>query len=387
MDFTRLADKKVLRVAGIMSGTSADGMDVAIVDIPARGRLRQIAAGHFPYPAAVRREVFELFDASRSSSPLVCRMNFVLGELYARAVIATARKARVPLASIHAVGSHGQTVWHEPPRPGRVGATLQIGEPAVIAERTGIPVVADFRVRDVAAGGQGAPLVPYADYVLLSHRRLNTAVQNIGGIANVTYLPAGGGLADVRAFDTGPGNMMIDRAAWLASGGRCAFDRGGRLAALGNVSRPMLSELMREPFLRRRPPKSTGRELFGVGRTDELWRRWVKSRRMLPADLVATLTAFTAASIAQAHRRFLGKVDRAIICGGGVRNNLLMEMLSRELAPATVMPIEAVGIASESKEAISFAILAAATLRGRRSNVPSATGARWPVVLGKIVPA
>jgi anhydro-N-acetylmuramic acid kinase len=267
-----------------------------------------------------------------------------------------------------------------------VRSTLQIGEPSVIAERTGLTTVADFRPRDVAAGGQGAPLVPYADYFLFHDARKNRAVQNIGGIANVTYLPAGGRPADTLAFDTGPGNMMIDRAASLATGARAPYDAGGRIAARGHVNQKLLAELMRHPYLRRRPPKSTGREMFGTPLTDRLHER-ARRAGIPPADLVATVTAFTAASIADAYRRFLpGAVDEVILCGGGSRNPTLVAALGERLAPARVLLTDDFGIDADAKEAVSFAILAWATIRGEANNVPSATGARRPVVLGKIVP-
>ena len=384
-----LAKKKRLRVAGLMSGTSADGIDAVIVDIDPPGKVRLLGFETFPYPPEVRRALFRLFDARTGRVDEICHLNFLLGELFAEAVIRLSRRQRVPLRSIDLVGSHGQTIHHlpQPRRAGgrRIRSTLQIGEPSVIAERTGITTVADFRPRDIAAGGQGAPLVAYVDWVLLRHPRLNRAVQNIGGIANVTYLAAGAEAEKVLAFDTGPGNMILDRLAHLASAGRLTCDRDGKLAAAGKVRQPLLRELMRHPYLRRRPPKSTGRETFGADFADRLWRRW--AGRMSPADLIATLTAFTAASIGDAYRRFLpGKVDEAILCGGGARNPTLVAMLRQHLAPARVRIVDELGIDAEAKEAVAFAVLAAATIRGQAGNLPSATGARRPVVLGKIVP-
>ena len=395
---SRLAGKKTLRVAGLMSGTSADGIDVAVVDISRRG-VKLLAFESFPYPPALRRRIFELFDPRTSRVDEICHMDFVLGEVFAQAVIATARKNRLPLKSIDLIGSHGQTIQHMPdPRPlGSTGlrvsrkatrSTLQIGQPCVIAQRTGITTVADFRPRDIAAGGQGAPLVPLADYVLFAAGRKNRAVQNIGGIANVTYLPAGCGLGDVLAFDTGPGNMIIDRAAWHATRGRLTFDRDGKLAAAGTVNRRLLAALMRHRYLRKRPPKSTGREEFGVSFTDKLYRD-AKRRGVSDADFVATVTAFTACSIAQAYSRFLpGRVDEAILCGGGARNPVLRQMLRRELGGRVkVMVMDELGVNADAKEAVSFAILAQRTIRGLCGNVPSATGADGPVVLGTISPA
>ena len=383
-----------LRVAGLMSGTSADGVDAAIVDIgprvrdPRSGEIRvRLRAFHtFPHPAALRRRIFALFDAETARVDDLCRLNFALGEAFASALIRLSRRSGIPLGSIDLVGSHGQTVCHLPQGRRRGGSTLQIGEPAIIAERTGLTTVADFRPRDVAAGGQGAPLVPYADFVLFHDRRLSRAIQNIGGIANVTYLAAGGSLADVIAFDTGPGNMMIDRIAWRASGGRATFDKGGRMAARGRVSGRLLAELLAHPYLTRRPPKSTGRETFGVRFADEIYAR-ARRRGLAPPDILATVTAFTARTIAAAYRRFLPAMpDEVILCGGGARNQTLLAWLRESLRPARVAPMDKFGLDARAKEAVSFAILAYATVHGLPGNVPSATGARREVVLGKVIP-
>jgi len=385
----QLARSKTLRVAGLMSGTSADGISAAIVDIgPAR--VDVLAFDTFPYPPAVRRALFKLFQPQTGRVDDVCHLNFAVGELFAEALIRLARRSRIPLGSIDLVGSHGQTVCHLPGgrRFGRrrLRSTLQIGEPCVIAERTGITTVADFRPRDVAAGGEGAPLVPYTDHLLFHHRRKHRAVQNIGGIANVTWLPAGGLLADVTAFDTGPGNMVIDRMVQLATRGRLRFDRDGRLAAKGAVNIRLLAELMRHPYFRRRPPKTTGREEFGAAFSDALYAR-AAHRSLEPADIVATATALTARSIGEAYRRFLpARPAEVILCGGGSRNRTLVAMLARELHPARVLLMDELGINAEAKEAVSFAILARETIRGVVNNVPRATGAARAVVLGKIVP-
>jgi len=312
----------------------------------------------------------------------VCRMNFTLGELFASAALRLIAEAGLRPDEVDLIGSHGQTIWHEP-KPVEAGgvisrSTLQIGEPAVIAERTGVVTVADFRVRDVAAGGQGAPLVPYFDYCLLRSDRKSRAVQNIGGIGNVTYLPAGCGLSQVLAFDTGPGNMIID-ALCAQFFGR-PYDRDGEIAASGRVSPALLAELMAHPYLAERPPKTTGRELFGVQFARDLAER----TGLAPADLVATATAFTAHSIAGAYRRFLGRVDEVIVGGGGARNPVLMRMLSEALPEAAVMTHEAVGIDSDAKEAIAFALLANDCILGLSTNVPGATGGR-PAILGKVL--
>ena len=378
-----------LRVAGLMSGTSVDGVDVAVVDIGPRG-VKVLAFATTPYPRDLREMIFRLFRPETARIDDLCHANFAIGEVFAAAVLRLCGESGVPLESIDLIGSHGQTVYHMPEgrrfRGRLLRSTLQIGEPSVIAQRTGITTVADFRPRDIAAGGEGAPLVPYTDFVLFAHATRSRAVQNIGGIANVTYLPAGGGPDDVLAFDTGPGNMMIDRVVHRATDGKKAFDAGGRLAARGRVHGPLLEELMEHPYLGRRPPKSTGRETFGVPFGDRLFDRW-RGRGVASPDILATVTAFTARSIADAYRRHLpGPVDEAILCGGGARNTTLVDRLKDALAPARVLTTDDLGINADAKEAVSFAILAYETILGHPANVPAATGAREAVVLGKIVP-
>ena len=387
-DWTQLKHRRRLRVVGLMSGTSADGIDAALVDVNTQGvRLRAFRT--YPFPPAVRRDVLALCDPAVSTVDRICHMNFVLGELLAGSVLRLAAESGVGLGNIDLVGSHGQTIYHESAgrrfRRRLVRSTLQIGEPSVIAERTGITTVADFRPRDIAAGGQGAPLVPYADYVLFAHRRLSRVLCNVGGIANVTYLPAGCTLQDVLGFDTGPGNMIVDELVRRMTGGQKQLDRNGRLARAGRIHAGLLAELLRHPYLRRRPPKTTGREQFGAGFAEKLARRG-RTLRLSDVDLVATATAFTAESIARACRRLAGQVDELILCGGGSRNPVLVAMLREALGPTPVRIMDELGFNADAKEAVSFAILAAETVRGRANNVPSATGADRPVVLGKIVP-
>ena len=379
-----------MRVVGLMSGTSADGVDVAIVDIK-RGKVRLLAFEVFPYRASLRREVLRLCQPESARLEDICHYNFVLGEVFADAVVKLCSRSGIPLNSIDLIGSHGQTIYHHPRgrRYGRsmIRSTLQIGEPSVIAQRTGVTTIADFRPRDMVAGGEGAPLVPYADYILYRHTRLNRAVQNIGGIANVTLLPAGCNQDDVIAFDTGPGNMVIDGVVRLMSGGKQRFDRGGKLAARGVVGEKLLSDLLRHPFLKRRPPKSTGREEFGAAFAERIYRRGIK-KNLADVDIVATVTAFTAYSIARAYRKFLPAVpDELILCGGGAHNHTLIEMLHGELPGVKMLSTDDFGISVDAKEAVSFAILAWATIKGLTNNIPGATGAKEPVVLGKIVPA
>ncbi len=385
-----MARQGTVRVAGLMSGTSADGVDAAVVDID-RGKVRLLAFEMFPYPATLRRQILKLCQPESARLNEICHYNVVLGEVFADAVVKLCSKKDISLNSIDLIGSHGQTIYHNPrgKRYGRVTirSTLQIGEPSVIAQRTGITTIADFRPRDMAAGGEGAPLVPYADYILYGHKRLNRAVQNIGGIANVTFLPSGCEQDDIIAFDTGPGNMVIDGIVRLLSEGKRHYDRGGKMAARGTVDKTLLNEMLRHPFLRRRPPKSTGREEFGMFFAEQIFRRGIK-KGLAHADIVATVTVFTARTIAQAYRKFLPVIpDEMILCGGGAHNRTLVEMLHSELPEVKMLSTDDFGMSVDAKEAVSFAILAWATIKGLTNNVPGATGAEQPVVLGKIVPA
>jgi anhydro-N-acetylmuramic acid kinase len=321
----------------------------------------------------------------------ICELNFVLGGHFARAALAVIRLAKRQPHDIAAIGSHGQTIHHLP--NARTPSTLQIGEAAVIAERTGITTVADFRVRDVAAGGQGAPLVSYADWALFTDQTRPRIVQNIGGIGNLTFLPPSARLDDVIAFDTGPGNMVMDTLVAAPSRGRQTFDRDGRWAARGRVSEKLVAEMMTHPFLCRRPSKTTGREEFG----EVFVQRVLASARRLrlrPEDMVATATAFTAASIADAYQRFVfpkltaheRSVLQIILGGGGAKNPTLRRMLAARLGVRELFTHEDFGIANAAKEALAFAILAHETLLGKPANVPNATGARRAAILGKIVP-
>jgi anhydro-N-acetylmuramic acid kinase len=269
----------------------------------------------------------------------------------------------------------------------QVPSTLQIGEPAVIAQKTGITTVADFRTADMAAGGQGAPLVPYSDYVLFRHRTKSRAIQNIGGIGNVTYLPAQCRVEEIIAFDTGPGNMIIDGLMSLLTNGKMTFDPNGRFAGKGAVHDNLLKEMMSHSFLRKRPPKSTGREVFGMSYCIKLLHR-AQSRRIGKEDVLATATAFTAETIADAYRRFLPKMpDEIFLAGGGAHNATLVRMLGEQLPKISIGRTDDLGIPIDAREAIAFAILARETILGRANNVPSATGAKRPVILGKIVQA
>jgi anhydro-N-acetylmuramic acid kinase len=413
---------KAMIVAGVMSGTSADGINVALVRVgEARSRSRKASAasssfrekspstahisgrecplhtikllGHaeYSYPAKVRAAVLSAMNATRASVAELSRLNFLLGELYADAVLATERQFRV---KAELVGCHGQTLYHQGEAQTflgqRIAATWQSGEAAVIAARVGVPVVSDFRPADMAAGGKGAPLVPYLDYLLFRDPKIGRIVQNIGGIANLTAIPAGADASRVFAFDTGPGNMVID-AVTEAMYGR-AFDRGGKIGASGKVLPSVLDTMLRRGFFKAKPPKTAGREEFGREFVGEFLRQCRGARKQ---DVVATATALTAGSIADAVRRFVIKKSNSsernsfremILSGGGARNATLVGMLAESLAPLGIQLrfSDEFGLPSEAKEAVAFAVLAYETWNRRASNVPSATGAKRAAVLGKI---
>ncbi|MEN6306250.1 MAG: anhydro-N-acetylmuramic acid kinase [Anaerohalosphaeraceae bacterium] len=384
-----LIKRKQFRIAGLMSGTSADGIDVAIVDIAANSRC-VVAYDMFPYPPAVRTLVLSLCDPQKSHVDTICHANFLLGRLFAEALLKTCRKHKIPLESLDLIGSHGQTIFHIPAgqryRGKTMRSTLQIAEPSVIAEMTGITTVADFRPRDIACGGQGAPLVPFADFILFSHNRLHRAVQNIGGISNVTYLPPAGQIDDIIAFDCGPGNMIIDAVVSILTNGCKQYDRNGAIARRGQASDVLLKKYLRHPFFRLRPPKTTGREAFGLAYSQQFYQSGL-SLGLKPADIVASATALTAETIADSYRRFLPTLPQEVIlCGGGAKNRTLVNMLAQRLSESKLMITDDFDINSDAKEAISFGILAWAAIQGLANNVPSATGAARPAVLGKIVP-
>ncbi|MHB9130263.1 MAG: anhydro-N-acetylmuramic acid kinase [Armatimonadota bacterium] len=375
------------RIVGLMSGTSLDGVDAALIEV--RGgipfdSLRVLGFFTRAYSPDERARILNLLQP-QINLPDLLTANVWLGEIFAEAALRVISQAGLMPEEVDAVASHGQTIWHIPPHDGEQGATLQIGEPAVIAERTGLLTVADFRPRDMAAGGQGAPLVPFADYLLFRSEESSVAVQNIGGIANVTYLPRGCRPEDIIAFDTGPGNMIIDAVISLATQGQETYDKDGKHAAKGTVQATLLNELMSNPYFALPPPKSTGRELFGMTFAEGLYCNFHGNLD----DLIATVTAFTAESIARAYRDFLlphGAIDEVILGGGGSYNPTLRAMLAERLPGIPVHTHEDHGLSSEAKEAVAFAILGHATLCGVPANVPSATGAAHPVILGHITP-
>lgn len=399
----RVAAKPRRTVLGLMSGTSVDGIDAALVEIDGHSaatrdradRVRLLAFATYPFPPALRERVFRLFDPATARIEEICHLDFLLGELFAAAALALLRDhGRIP-EDVDLLGTAGQTVWHSPePVVAELStdwsgeilmtrSTLAIGQSAVIAERTGILTIGDLRVRDVAAGGQGAPLIAYADWVLLGHPTLGRCVQNVGGIGNVTYLPPSAKKAEVLAFDTGPGNMVIDGVTEAVTGGRLRYDRDGELAAAGRVQPALLEGWLADPYFAQPPPKTTGRELFGV----PFVRRALTDGAGLPAeDLVATATALTAESIVRAYRRFVaprGPIDEVIIGGGGAKNPTLLAMLRERLEGVSVLTHEERGIDSRAKEAMAIAVIANDAVVGLDTNLPGATGGR-PTVLGKI---
>ncbi len=397
-------------VLGLMSGTSADGIDVALARISgAPPRLDAKLLGHtsISFPPAIRKEILRVAEQQTITAGELSQLNFRLGELFADAATEACRRFHISPRRVSLIGSHGQTIFHQG-KPIRflgrpTASTLQIGEPSVIAARSGITTVGDFRPADVALGGQGAPLVPYADYLLYGHPKLGRVSLNLGGIANITVLPANAKPSQVLAFDTGPGNMLIDALVHHFSHGRRRFDENARLASQGRSLPGILDELMRDPYLKLAPPKSTGREYYGHAYAQKLLAIG-RRRRAKPADLIRAATIFTALSIVDALHRFVlpkTKIHQLIVSGGGARNPLLLAQLAAALGVGAqhvaphlgrtaasskieLIPSSQLGIPVDAKEAFAFALLAYETFHQRPANLPSATGARGPAILGKI---
>ena len=377
-------------VAGIMSGTSVDGIDVALVEINGEGQAIAIEVVGFEaieFPNGVRDEVLEV-TGSATSCGRISQLNFLLGRVFGDALATACKRLGVPLGRLELVGSHGQTIYHQAEphlvRGLPVSSTMQVGEPAYIARVAGAPVVSNFRAADVVAGGHGAPLVPFADYILFRDAEVNRVTLNIGGIANLTAIPAGAGPERLIAFDTGPGNMVSDYLVEALTSGGERFDRGGRMAAQGEPDEDLLAELLDDPYYRAPAPKSTGRERYGAGFSASLLKRG-----LAPEVLVASAAQLTARTILLGIDRLVRPVmavDELIVSGGGWHNLAIIEPLRDGLPHTRVRSTDDFGIGSDAKEAVAFAILAYEAFHHRPANLPSATGADRPVVLGSITP-
>jgi anhydro-N-acetylmuramic acid kinase len=380
-------------VLGLMSGTSADGIEVALARIagaPPRLQTELVNHASFPLPATVRKEILRIAEGGAVNAGEISKLNFLVGEVFADAALLACKKFRIASSKVHLIGSHGQTIFHQGKPTQFLGkataATFQIAEAAVIAARTGITTVADFRPSDVAVGGQGAPLVPYADYLLYRHAHIGRVSLNLGGIANVTVIPAGAKPSEVFAFDTGPANMLIDALVSHFAKGRKRFDKNAHLAEQGQTNIKVLEKLLQDPYLRIAPPKSTGRENYGTVYLREILLLGKKFRAK-PNDLIRTATIFSALSVVDSLHRFVlpkTKVAQLIVSGGGADNPLFMAQLSSALKNIEILRSSTFGIPENAKEAYAFALLAYETIHRRPSNLISATGARQPAILGKI---
>jgi len=384
--FIELWGKSSRLVVGLMSGTSADGIDAALTRITGSGlstRVEQLGFYFLPFDEATRRAILKICGGESGGTREVCLLGTHLGRLYAQAVRELLKITGTE--KIDLIGCHGQTVHHIPEETEylntTIRGTLQIGDPSYLSEEFGCPVVSDFRIRDMAAGGLGAPLVPYTEFLLYRSETEDVALQNIGGIGNITLLPAGCVLSEVTAFDTGPGNMVMDALAMKLTDGKMRFDDGGRLAASGTVIPELLEWMLTDPYLDRHPPKTTGREYYGA----EYVERLLSFGTYPLVDVLTTATAFTAQTIALSLRRFAPRMPaRLVVGGGGSRNPTLLRFLRQALPEVTVQTQEDLGLDSDAKEAVAFAILANDALFGIQNNAPSATGAKHGVVMGRI---
>jgi anhydro-N-acetylmuramic acid kinase len=380
-------------IVGLMSGTSIDGIDVALVEIkektPENLDVKVLNFMNKPYNKETRENILECCDPNKGTVDKICRLNFQLGEMLAQAAKEVVEEKGFNLKDVELIGSHGQTIYHD------VGkdfvSSLQIGEAAIIAERTKITTINNFRTRDIAAGGQGAPLVPYVDYILFKSDEYNRVMQNLGGIGNFTYLPKKAKLEDIKGTDTGPGNMLIDGVVHILTNGEKNFDRDGKIAKKGEISDELLQKLYNHPFITKDFPKTTGREDFGLDYAQNIINI-AKIMKLKDEDIVATVTYFTAYSVVDSYMRFIGEnIDQVIISGGGSYNPTLIfmikdcikKMINKEIS---VMVLEDLGYSSDAKEAVAFAVLAYKTYKGQYNNVPQITGAKSYVTLGQIVP-
>ncbi|ANV72103.1 anhydro-N-acetylmuramic acid kinase AnmK [Bacillus cereus] len=375
-------------IAGVMSGTSLDGIDVALVHIDGSGVDSKVELIHFttvPFCNDMKNDIQQALSIENSNVQLICSLNFKLGLRFANAVKEVCKEANFPLRQLDLIGSHGQTIYHQPQQDGgMIPSTLQIGEPAIIAYETNTTVISNFRTMDMAAGGQGAPLVPYSEIILYRHQTKNRLLQNIGGIGNVTVIPSQLSEKSVIAFDTGPGNVVMDEVCQRLF--QLSYDQNGNIAKQGVVVEEVLTYCMNHPFLKMNPPKSTGREQFGEEFVSELLKRFEKHSK---ENILTTVTRFTASSIVYHYKEFIlqyYEIDEVILGGGGSYNDTLVEMIRHGLKEekCALFLQEDIGYSSEAKEAIAFAILANETYHRNPSNVPSATGAKESVVLGNI---
>lgn len=387
LELKAVLEKRERLIVGLMSGTSMDGIDAALVRIEGSStdtKVELIEFATIPYGVSVKNELESL--ASSGSTAHVSRMNFTLGKLFAEAALFVIKKAGLKPTRVDLIASHGQTVYHSPPSSGcSVPSTLQIGELDVIAKTTGITTVGDFRPSDMAVGGEGAPIVPVVDYVLYRKPQMVRLIQNIGGMANVTVVTEH--IGDVMAFDTGPGNILMDLCVKIHTGGAERLDKDARYASCGSIVQWLLSELVSHPYLSKKPPKTTGRELFGMEMATELYEM-ARSRGLSFQDLIRTLLEFTVEAIASSYERFVlpryGRVDEVIVSGGGVSNPLLFERLKERISPIKIATSDSYGIPFYAKEAVAMAVLGNELVSGGSANLPSATGAKRCVPMGKI---
>lgn len=386
-----LTAKQKRLAIGLMSGTCTDGIDAALVQIEGSSihtKVQFIEFVTIPYDIELRSKLLHLSSGDFGGSYEISKMNFLLGKLSANACLSVCEKAKISLSEIDFIGSHGHTIYHQPLPENYHGqtvtSTLQIGEASVISEIINCPVISDFRVRDMSAGGLGAPLVPYTEYLLYSKKDKTIALQNIGGIGNITYLPSNGELEDILAFDTGPGNMIIDSLVSIHTNMSQTYDDCGKIASIGKIHEELLLWLLTDPYLYKIPPKTTGREYYGADYVKKLLNKANELSLSFP-DIIATATMFTAKSIEISVLNYLPKLpDTLIVGGGGSQNKTLMKYISSTLSQCKVITNEDIGFNSNAKEAIAFAILANETIFGNTNNVPSATGASHNVVMGKI---
>ncbi|HEY4716025.1 MAG TPA: anhydro-N-acetylmuramic acid kinase [bacterium] len=369
-------------VIGLISGTSADGVDAALVKINGAGEkitIKEIAFRTYSFSRDLQDEIFRI-SHGKGNAGEISMLNFKLGEIFAQAALRIADKAGIPIRKVSLIGSHGQTVSHIPGR-----ASFQIGEPAVISKRTGVVTIADFRPADIAAGGEGAPLSCLLHYHLFRKKGESTLVLNIGGISNFTLVPSSGGTSDILAFDTGPGNMLIDGLVRDVTGGKKKYDHHGRIGKKGRINQKLLGRLMQNRFILKPPPKSTGREAFGKVLIEGL-KEIQKKEKIVFKDLVATVTAFTSESVYYNYMKYIKNFNpsKLVVTGGGVKNRLLMDLMKKRFYPLPVKTFEDYSLNSDSAEALAFSLLAYLTYNGLPGNIPSATGAEMPAVLGKI---